>query len=142
AYKAVNTLDSMVGYKNEKYLYFGRAGARMDDVSNLIPARLSTLLIPAASLFCFTNGARAFVTAWRDGLKHSSPNAGYPEAAIAGALGVQLGGTNYYHGRESVKPLIGKPIEQLRPGHISKSVLIAYITALLAVLSGIAIVLS
>lgn len=113
AYKAVSTLDSMVGYKNERYLRLGWASARMDDLLNFIPARLTAVLIilvaPMAGLSC----AGAARIARRDRLKHPSPNSGHSEAASAGALGVQLGGTNHYHGRESWKELIGDPLRPL-----------------------------
>lgn len=109
AYKAVSTLDSMVGYKNERYLHFGWASARMDDLLNFVPARLTALLMilsaPLVGLSC-TGAARI---ARRDRLNHPSPNSAHPEAAAAGALGVQLGGTAYYQGRESWKETIGDP---------------------------------
>jgi adenosylcobinamide-phosphate synthase len=97
AYKAVNTLDSMIGHKDERYLYFGRVAARMDDVANYIPARISALLLClSASFIPQANALRARQLWLRDGSKHSSPNAGQVEAAMAGLLGVQLGGTNKY----------------------------------------------
>lgn len=99
AYKAVNTMDSMVGYLNEHYEYFGRFAARCDDIANWVPARISGLLIVLAA--CFypkTSGRRALICFWQQGHKHISPNAGYPEAAAAGALGVVLGGDAYYKG--------------------------------------------
>ena len=108
AYKIVNTLDSMVGYKNPRYLLFGWAAAKIDDVANFIPARLAALLIGlAAWLTSGLNARRALATAWREGASHASPNAGYPEAAFAGALGVCLNGPNYYHGILVDKPYIG-----------------------------------
>ena len=108
AYKMVNTLDSMVGYKNEKYLLFGRAAARIDDLANYIPARLSLVVISlAAALLDKKRGKNAFTTGIRQGRRHTSPNAGYPEAAFAGALGIRLGGPNHYHGRLVEKPCIG-----------------------------------
>jgi adenosylcobinamide-phosphate synthase len=107
AYKAINTLDSMIGYRDEKYLYFGRAAARMDDAANLLPARLSALCIAAASMF--TNGrlVQCLATCLADGHKHSSPNAGFPESAMAGALGVQLGGDAIYAGEIEHRALLG-----------------------------------
>lgn len=137
AYKAANTLDSMVGYKNEKYIYFGRVSARIDDVLNFIPARLSALFIPLASLITGKNGFRAFKTTLKDGQKHTSPNAGIPEAAIAGALGVQLGGVNYYFGEKSVKPHIGQPIHALNRDHITQTIVIAYGASVLFLLAGL-----
>ena len=113
AYKAVNTLDSMVGYRNERYLLFGRASARCDDVLNLIPARLTGLLMTAVAPLVGHSGRGAWRIMRRDGRNHASPNSGIPEAATAGALGVRLGGTNVYFGKEVVKPTIGEPLRPL-----------------------------
>ncbi len=109
AYKMVNTLDAMVGYKNARYIRFGKAAARIDDIANIIPARLSVALIAAAArlLGGSTSGRRAWLTAWAEGHHHTSPNAGYPEAAFAGALSVRLNGPNYYHGQLVEKPFLG-----------------------------------
>jgi adenosylcobinamide-phosphate synthase len=111
AYKAVNTLDSMVGYKNATYLRFGRASARCDDLSNWLPARLTGLLMVAAAPLAGLSPKGAWCIMARDGRNHASPNSGIPEAAAAGALGVQLGGTNYYFGKPVVKPTIGDPLQ-------------------------------
>lgn len=113
AYKAVNTLDSMVGYRNEKYLLFGRASARCDDLLNYLPARLSGFLMTIAAPLAGLNFSRAWSMMRRDGRNHSSPNSGFPEAAAAGALGVQLGGTNCYFGQRLQKPTIGDPVHPL-----------------------------
>ncbi len=113
AYKAVNTLDSMVGYKNEKYLLFGRASARCDDLANWVPARLTGLLMVLVAPFAGLNLKGAWRIMTRDGRNHSSPNSGIPEAAAAGALGVQLGGTNFYFGQPVAKPTIGDPLQTL-----------------------------
>ncbi len=116
AYKAINTLDSMVGYKNDTYIRFGWAAARLDDLANYIPARLTGLFIVAASfvysLLRHGNGqlqmaVSAFTIMRRDGKNHASPNSGIPEAAMAGALGVRLGGPSTYGGRIVEKPYIG-----------------------------------
>jgi len=109
AYKAVNTLDSMIGHRDGRYLYFGKAAARLDDVANLLPARATAVgLIAVAALFEETD-ARAAWTTWRsDGGKHKSPNAGQPEAAMAGALHVALGGENRYGGEVIVSPRMGE----------------------------------
>jgi adenosylcobinamide-phosphate synthase len=107
AYKAVNTLDSMVGYKNERYLHFGWSSARLDDAVNYIPARLSGLLIVTSAFVLGYNWTGSFKTMLSDGRKHPSPNSGVPEAAVAGALGVVLGGPSTYSGAVSEKPLIG-----------------------------------
>jgi adenosylcobinamide-phosphate synthase len=111
AYKAVNTLDSMVGYRNERYRDIGWASARLDDVLNYLPARLTGVLIAAAALLVPGLGAndarRALMVMLRDGRKHPSPNSGMPEAAMAGALGVRLGGPSKYGGVTNDKPHIG-----------------------------------
>jgi adenosylcobinamide-phosphate synthase len=103
-YKAINTLDSMVAYKTEHYFYFGKAAARLDDLANLIPARLTALIIVALA----KNKRRAWTCMFMDGNKLESPNAGYPIAAMAGALGVHLAGAASYHGQIKVKPSIGQ----------------------------------
>ena len=113
AYKAVNTLDSMVGYRNERYLRFGWASARFDDLANFIPARLTGLLMVAAAPLAGLSGCSAWRIMRRDGRNHSSPNSGIPEAAAAGALGVRLGGTNVYSGIRVVKPTIGEALQPL-----------------------------
>lgn len=115
AYKAVNTLDSMVGYKNEHYGDFGWFSARMDDWWNWVPARLTGVIIVVASYFLRFDGTNAWKIMARDGKNHSSPNSGVPEAAMAGSLGIQLGGTIQYFGEVFDKPIIGdetKPIER------------------------------
>ncbi len=113
AYKAVNTLDSMVGYKNERYLLFGWASARFDDLANYIPARLTGLLMVVAAPLTGLSGRNAWRIMCRDGKNHTSPNSGIPEAAAAGALGVQLGGTNRYFGLPVAKPTIGMVLKPL-----------------------------
>jgi len=107
AYKAVNTLDSMVGYKNERYLRFGWASARFDDLANYLPARLTGLLMVLAAPICALSSRNAWRILRRDRRNHSSPNSGFPEAAAAGALGVRLGGANRYFGILVEKPTIG-----------------------------------
>ncbi len=113
AYKAVNTLDSMVGYKNERYLRFGWTSARFDDLANLVPARLTGLFMVLAAPLAGLSGRNAWRIMLRDGRNHSSPNSGIPEAVAAGALGVQLGGTNIYFGKPVAKPTIGDPLNPL-----------------------------
>ncbi len=112
-YKTVNTLDSMVGYKNEKYKNFGWFSARMDDLFNFIPARITGLMIVLATLFLFglKRAKNSLKIMLRDGRKHLSPNSGIPEAAMAGALGIRVGGPNYYHGILVEKPYIGEEKE-------------------------------
>ncbi len=107
AYKAVNTLDSMIGHPEPPYRYFGRAAARLDDVVNYVPARVAALAIVAAAFVTRRSGRGAWLVFQRDGDRHSSPNAGQVEAAMAGALGVRLGGMNYYEGRPAPKPVLG-----------------------------------
>jgi adenosylcobinamide-phosphate synthase len=106
-YKAINTMDSMVGYKNEKYLYFGRAAARLDDAVNFIPARISALLMIVSAYLLGQDGANAWRIWRRDRRNHTSPNSANTEAACAGALHIRLGGDAYYFGRLVHKPAIG-----------------------------------
>lgn len=133
AYKAVNTLDSMVGYKNDKYLYFGRFSAKLDDVVNYIPARLTAIFIVAAALIRKRNYRNSIRTIIRDRKNHNSPNAGYPEAAVAGALDVQLGGVNKYFGKEVYKPTIGNPLVELNRKHIIQTIDLMYWSSAIAV---------
>ena len=117
AYKAINTLDSMVGHRNERYSEFGWASARLDDAANVIPARLTAVLIWIAALLPGFHARRSFQVTLRDGGSQPSPNSGYPEAAVAGALGVQLGGLNFYQGKPQPKALLGDsvvPLERAR----------------------------
>lgn len=136
AYKAVNTLDSMVGYKNKRYINFGRAAAKIDDIANFIPARLSVIFLVPASLICGYSSVRAWNIAIRDGGKNPSPNSGLPEAAVAGALGVRLGGLNYYNSIAIQKQHIGDDINSLNRSHIKAAVKIAYVTSFLFILTG------
>ncbi|WP_028586041.1 adenosylcobinamide-phosphate synthase CbiB [Desulfogranum mediterraneum] len=121
-YKMVNTLDSMVGYKNERYLDFGRAAARIDDLANFLPARGAVAVISlAAQLSPLKSGRLAWETGRLEGSQHASPNAGYPEAAFAGALGVRLNGPNYYGGKLVDKPFIGKLFAPPKVVHIDRA---------------------
>ena len=131
AYKMVNTLDSMVGYKNEKYVNFGKASARIDDILNYIPARLSVPMISLATQILSGKGARAFDTAVKEGANHSSPNAGLPEAAFAGALAVKLNGPNTYNGKLVNKPYVGIRFGETRINHIKKACDIMMLSAFL-----------
>lgn len=132
-YRAVNTLDSMLGYKNSKYLHFGMPAARIDDLFNLIPARLTGLLLVVAAWLLGYDGGRAIRMIWRDAARHPSPNSGIPEAAVAGALGVQLGGLNYYGGVPSDRARMGDPLATLGPQHIEKTIRLMYaVTGLFA----------
>lgn len=143
AYKMVNTLDSMVGYKNETYQHFGKAAARIDDIANYIPARLSVPVISLAAQILSGKGARAYKTAMKEGSNHASPNAGYPEAAFAGALGVKIGGPNYYQGLLVSKPYIGIQFGVVNMEHIKKACDLMMLSSLLwlGILWGITIVL-
>lgn len=131
AYKAINTLDSMVGYKTERYLHLGWASARLDDLANYIPARITGLLIVVAAMAMRGSTSGALRIMFRDGNKHESPNAGIPEAAMAGALGVQLGGPNIYFGVLKEKPTIGDPIIELDLDHIREAIRITYCVSFL-----------
>ncbi|MEK7850539.1 MAG: cobalamin biosynthesis protein, partial [Deltaproteobacteria bacterium] len=111
----------MVGYKNEKYRYFGRASARLDDVANYIPARLTALLIVFAAFILRKDWKGASGIMLRDGRNHPSPNSGYPEAAMAGALGRRLGGLSYYGGVPSNKPFIGDDDGEFQVDDVRKS---------------------
>lgn len=137
AYKAVNTLDSMVGHKNEKYSNFGWASAKLDDAANFIPARLCVLLLPAASALLAKNGLNSFRMALRDGRKNPSPNSGIPQAAVAGALGIQLGGMNFYNSQPVFKEVIGDNINPLGIGQIKESIKISFVCSLLGLICGI-----
>lgn len=110
-YKAVNTMDSMVGYKNDVYMYFGRAAAKFDDVVNYIPARLSAYMLIFASMLCGKDYRHAYKIYKRDRYNHSSPNSAQTEAVCAGALNIQLAGDAYYFGKLVKKPFIGDPIK-------------------------------
>lgn len=116
AYKAINTLDSMVGYRNARYGEFGWASARIDDLANFVPARITAVLVWMAALLPGFDARRAFRITLRDGRGQPSPNSGYPEAAVAGALGVQLGGLNFYQGQPSMKAHLGDAVRLLEPG--------------------------
>ena len=132
AYKAINTMDSMIGYKNEKYQYFGTAAARLDDGANFIPARISGLLMILASFLCGMNGRNAAAVYRRDRKKHASPNAAQTESVMAGALDIQLAGDAWYFGTLHKKPFIGDSNRPVEPEDIPRSHKILYATAILA----------
>lgn len=121
AYKAVNTMDSMVGYKNDRYLYFGRASAHLDDAANWLPARLSGLLLILAAPLCGLSGKEAFRIWRRDRRNHASPNSAQTEAACAGALRVQLAGDAYYFGKLVHKPTLGDPLRLVEAEDIPRA---------------------
>ncbi len=133
AYKAVNTLDSMVGYKNERYRDFGWFSARLDDAANYIPARLTALLMVCASFILRYNWRGSLKVLLRDGRKHPSPNSGLPEAATAGALGIRFGGGASYGGVWSAKPFIGDAVTVPDAGSVTSGIRIMQATALIMV---------
>ncbi len=137
AYKALNTLDSMVGYKNDRYRYFGWASARADDLANLIPARLTAFFYILSALVFGKNSRGAWRIAWRDGRKNTSPNSGYPEAAMAGALGIQLGGKNVYFGKVVEKPLIGENEKPIRLNEVRESLRLMMGASLIAAIAAV-----
>lgn len=134
AYKAINTMDSMVGYKNEKYQYFGTAAALLDDVVNYIPARISGWLMVLAAYLLNMNGKNAKKIYLRDRTQHASPNSAHTEAVMAGALEIQLAGDAWYFGDLHKKPYIGDPIRKVEPEDILRSHRLMYATSVLAVL--------
>ena len=117
-YKTVNTMDSLFGYKNEKYLLFGRCAALLDDAVNYLPARLSGLVMAGSAVCLGLSVSRALKIFWRDRLAHASPNSGHTEAAMAGALGVQLGGVSVYFGKSITKPVLGDALRQVESADI------------------------
>lgn len=142
AYRAANTMDSMIGYKNDKYLFFGRVAARTDDVWNYIPARLTGVMIVFASALLGLDWRAAWRTMCRDASKHPSPNGGYTEATVAGALGVRLGGLNHYFGRPSFREYMGDPISDLAPAHITLTIRLMYAVTVIFVIAADAFGLS
>lgn len=134
AYKAVNTMDSMVGYKNETYQYFGTCAARLDDAANFIPARLSALFMIAAAFLARYDGKNAWRIFKRDRKKHKSPNAAHTEAVMAGALNVRLAGDAWYFGKLFKKPFIGDDIRTVERQDIARACRLEYATALLQLL--------
>ncbi|MDD7410909.1 adenosylcobinamide-phosphate synthase CbiB [Fusobacterium gastrosuis] len=133
-YKAINTLDSMVGYKNEKYIEFGKFSARVDDVANFIPARLTGLLfVPIACIILGYNLKNSLKIFFRDRNKHSSPNSGQSEAAYAGALGIQFGGKISYFGKDYEKPTIGDKLKEFDYEDIKKAIYLLYTSSFVTV---------
>lgn len=141
-YKAVNTMDSMIGYQNDRYRFFGRPAARLDDLANLIPARISALLFIAAAYLAgikdkHFNGRQAWAIWRRDNRRHQSPNSGQGEAACAGALGIRLAGDTWYFGVLHHKPTIGDAQRPVETEDIRRVNRLLYISAVLAVLAGV-----
>jgi len=133
AYKAINTLDSMVGYKNDRYKEFGWASARLDDLANFIPARITAILMIAAAFLLKMDWRGAWRIMKRDCRNHPSPNAGWPESAAAGALAIRLGGINHYPGRVEERPFIGDGRNELTCLHIEGVVRLMYLSAILMI---------
>ena len=131
AYRAINTMDSMLGYKNEKYFFFGAVAARFDDIANYIPARLTAILFICAAMILNLDYKNAFEMAKRDAKKHPSPNGGWAEATVAGALKIQLGGVNYYFGQPHFRAYMGEPIESLETAHILGAIRLMYTATIL-----------
>jgi adenosylcobinamide-phosphate synthase len=139
AYKAVSTLDSMIGHLDNRYRWFGWASARLDDVANFIPARITALLLVFSAGIVSRSWPvmqRTWQIVLRDGGQHPSPNSGRPEAAMAGALDVQLGGTNRYDGRPIERPCLGDPNEPLTRAHIGRALTLMIWTSLMGALLG------
>jgi len=139
AYKAISTLDSTFGYKNERYLQFGWGSARLDDLANLIPSRLTALLTVAVAWLLRLRAGNAWHIFWRDRHNHPSPNGGQIEATVAGALGVQLGGVNSYFGQPSRRPLMGDPLQPLAARHILQAVQLMWLGYGLTAVLGIGV---
>lgn len=137
SYKAINTLDSMVGYKNDKYLNFGWFSAKLDDLANFIPARICGFLIPVSSGIVRGNFKDSFKIMFRDGVKHFSPNSGIPEAAMAGALGIRLGGASIYQGKVVVKPYLGEENRLIESSRINEALLVSLVASILMLLIGV-----
>lgn len=133
-YKASSTLDSAFGYKDDRYLLFGWASARLDDAANYLPARLTAPLMAVASALCGFHPGQTIRIFLRDGRTHASPNAGLSEAAMAGALGVQLGGLNYYGGEAAEGPRLGDPMRSLRRNDLLAANALVLTTSVLCLL--------
>jgi len=134
AYKAVNTLDSMLGYRNEEFEYFGKFAARLDDAVNFVPARISAFLMLFGGIFVGADIKRAARVYARDRSKHNSPNSAQTESVCAGALGLRLGGDNYYRGVLVYKPTIGDDINAPKPEHIAGANRLMYAAAIITVM--------
>ena len=138
-YRAVNTMDSMLGYKNDKYQDFGFCAAKVDDIFNYFPARITGVLIVLVSIILRLDYKNAFKMILRDAAKHPSPNSGISEAGVAGALNIRLGGLNYYFGRASMRAYMGDADNVIDSSHIAKTNLMMYSTTIVFILGSILI---
>ncbi len=134
-YRAANTLDSMVGYKNERYQDFGWCSARFDDVLNYIPARLAIVFLWIAAWLTKRDAREALIATWRDARKHPSPNSGIPESMVAGALGVQLGGVNFYGGVKSDRARMGIARRPLESADITRTIWLIHVVCLICIIA-------
>jgi len=139
AYKATNTLDSMIGHRSARYLRFGWAAAKLDTAANWVPARLSAAFFALAAWLCRYRVSAAWRCAWRDGYGGPVPNAGIPEAAVAGALGIRLGGTNWYDGKAVEMPSMGDPVRPLEPPRIREAIRLMYVCSLVGWLTALGV---
>ncbi len=137
-YKAINTLDSMIGYKNDKYLHFGRFAAKLDDLANYIPARISAYLMIISTGLLRYDVKGAIRTYKRDRYNHTSPNSAHTEAVCAGALNIQLAGENYYFGKLIMKPTIGDENREIEIDDIRRANNLLYVTSILGLILGVA----
>jgi adenosylcobinamide-phosphate synthase len=138
AYKTINTLDSMIGHADERHFYFGKVAARLDDMANLVPSRLTALGITvAATVISSANSTAALETWSRDGMKHMSPNAGQPESAMSGALQVRLGGENFYEGNHVATPLMGAQFPLPSTQKAAQAIRIATVVSVLGAITAL-----
>ncbi len=140
-YRAANTMDSMIGYKNDKYMFFGRVAARCDDAWNYIPARITGVMLVVVAAVLGYDWRNAWRMMVRDAKKHPSPNGGYTEATVAGALDIRLGGLNYYFGKPSFRTYMGDPINELGPVHITQAIRMMYGATVLFIAIASAVIL-
>lgn len=133
-YRAANTMDSMLGYKNDRYLFFGRVPARLDDILNYIPARICGVLFVLSAMLLGFNYRAAWRIMLRDARKHPSPNGGWAEASVAGALGIRLGGYNSYFGKQHFRAYMGDPLKELQQGNIMECIRLMYSASILFLL--------
>ncbi len=138
-YKAINTLDSMLGYKNEKYINFGWASARIDDIANYIPARISGFLISLSSFILGKGFKDSFLTMLKQAKLHPSVNSGYPEASMAGSLKIKLAGPCYYEGKLFNKPYLGEDKKDIEESLIIEALNVSFVSSLIMLISGVII---